>query len=111
MTNSEVNKMVSEVTKREKLLGIILAFEFPLHSIGVFNPSVFTVRKFGLEEKNPEDIRALKEGQIGSLILNLFFTLAMYITYKRKAPIIPTIAGLTSISIFLYYWGIIEGKW
>jgi hypothetical protein len=90
----------------ETLLATVLGFEFPLHSHGVLNPSIFTTAKF---TETPEDIANLKKGIYGSLALNAIFTGALYFGYK-KSRIPAIVSGVTSAGIFLYFNKILKEK-
>lgn len=85
----------------KEILEIVLAFEFPLHSQGVFNPSIFTIEKF---KSNEKDVESLKKGLYFAFILNLIFSLAMFVNNKQAG----LVAFIVSCSIFVYYKNLIE---
>ncbi|MEM5831352.1 MAG: hypothetical protein QXO40_04070 [Candidatus Aenigmatarchaeota archaeon] len=84
-----------------ELLEIVLAFEFPLHSQGVFNPSIFTIEKF---KTNDKDKNSLRKGLYFALFLNILFSFAMLLNNKKAG----LIAFIVSIMIFIYYNTLIE---
>jgi hypothetical protein len=86
---------------KEKFLLTVLAFEFPLHSQSAFNPSIFTVKKF---KENEKDKKNLLTGLYITLFLNLIFSIA--VSFYDKT--IGLIAFIVSISIFVYYYKLIE---
>lgn len=87
--------------KSEKFLSAVLAFEFPLHSLGAFNPSIFTIKKF---KENIKDKGNLLQGLYFATFLNLIFTVALFF-YDRTAGII---AFFVTIAIYIYYKKLIE---
>ncbi|MEM5880910.1 MAG: hypothetical protein QXW01_03715 [Candidatus Aenigmatarchaeota archaeon] len=87
--------------KPERFLSIVLAFEFPLHSQGVFNPSIFTIEKF---KQNENDKKSLRKGLYFAFAMNLLFSFAMFL-YDETAGLI---AFIVSIAIFIYYLNLVE---
>lgn len=87
--------------KNERFLSFVLAFEFPLHSQGVFNPSIFTIEKF---KSNEKDKQSLRKGLYFALFLNVIFSFAMY-KYDKTSGII---AFVVSFAIFFYYLKLTE---